>query len=153
MLDRSNGVSDESTTNEGYSMVQKAEAIVLFVHDLAGCTAFYRDTLMLPYKGSDATAATFELQDGVFLIVLSPEGAAEVLGSDVNALQPEGGPRGLLAVGVEDVDGAYEELKAKGVTFVQLPTDKWWGRRMAHFTDPEGNLWQITQPIAAKPAA
>jgi uncharacterized glyoxalase superfamily protein PhnB len=45
----------------------------------------------------------------------------------------------------------FEDLKAKGVTFVQPPTDKWWGRRMAHFTDPEGNLWEITQPIAAKP--
>ena len=133
-------------------MIHKTEAIVLFVRDLARCTAFYRDTFTLPYKGSDAQSATFLLQDGLFLILLSPEGSADLLATDVNGLKLEGGPRGLLAVSVADVDGAYAELKAKGVTFLQPPTDKPWGLRMAHFTDPEGNLWEINQPIAAKPA-
>ena len=133
-------------------MIHKVEAIVLFVQDLAGCTAFYRDTFTLPYKGSDAEAATFLLQDGLFLILLSPEGSADLLGTDVNGLKIEGRPRGLLAASVADVDGAYEELKAKGVTFVRPPTDQPWGLRMAFFTDPEGNLWEINQPIAAKPA-
>ena len=133
-------------------MIHKTEAIVLFVRDLARCTAFYRDTFTLPYEGSDAQSATFLLQDGLFLILLSPEGSADLLATDVNGLKPEGGPRGLLAVSVADVDGACAELKAKGVTFVQPPTDKPWGLRMAHFTDPEGNLWEINQPIAAKPA-
>lgn len=67
MLDSSHGVGDPKhdriTTEEGDRMMQKAEAIVLFVQDLAGCTAFYRDTLALPYEGSDATASTFLLQD------------------------------------------------------------------------------------------
>jgi uncharacterized glyoxalase superfamily protein PhnB len=58
-----------------------------------------------------------------------------------------GGPRGLLAVEVADVDAAYEDLTARGVTFVQPPTDKPWGRRMAHFADPEGTLWEIYQDI------
>jgi uncharacterized glyoxalase superfamily protein PhnB len=53
---------------------------------------------------------------------------------------------------VEDVDGTYAELTAKGVTFVQLPTDKPWGLRMAYFADPEGNLWEITQEMDATPA-
>jgi uncharacterized glyoxalase superfamily protein PhnB len=62
-----------------------------------------------------------------------------------------GGPRGLLAAVVADVDAAYEELKAKGVTFVRPPTDQSWGLRTAHFADPEGNLWEINQSIEAKP--
>jgi lactoylglutathione lyase len=132
-------------------MIHKAEATVLFVQDLAGCTAFYRDIFKLPYIGSDAQSATFLLQDGLFLILLSPEGSADLLGTDANGLKLEGGPRGLLAVSVANVDGAYAELNANGVTFVQRPTDKWWGLRMAHFTDPEGNLWEINQPIATKP--
>jgi catechol 2,3-dioxygenase-like lactoylglutathione lyase family enzyme len=137
---------------EEYRMIQKAEAIVLFVHDLAGCTTFYRDTFTLPYKGSDAQSATFGLQEGLYLILLSPEGAAGLLGTEVTALKLEGGLRGLLAVSVVDVDGTYAELKGKGVTFVRIPTDQPWGLRTAHFTDPEGNLWEINQPIAAKPA-
>jgi|SRR5215831_793238 len=133
-------------------MIHKVEAIVLFVQDLAECTAFYRDTFTLPYQGSDAQSATFLLQDGLYLILLSPQGSAGLLATDVNALRAEGGARGLLAVSVADVDGAYEDLKAKGVTFVRTPTDQPWGLRTAHFTDPEGNLWEINQPTAATPA-
>ena len=152
VLDRFTGVGDRehcrTTTEEGYSMIHKVEAIVLFVNDLAACTAFYRDTFTLPYKGSDAQSATFGLQEGLYLILLSPEGAAGLLATEATALKYGGGSRGLLAVSVEDVDSAYEDLKGKGVPFVRLPTDQPWGLRTAHFTDPEGNLWEINQPIA-----
>ncbi len=134
-------------------MIRKAGAMVLFVRDLDGCAAFYRDTLLLPYHGGEPdTNAVFLLQDGLFLVLLSPSGAADVLGTAVQALPSAGGPRGYVAAPVADVDAAYEDLKARGVTFVQRPTDKPWGLRLAHFTDPEGNLWEITQPIAANPA-
>ena len=132
-------------------MIQKVVACVLFVQDLAGCTAFYRDTFKLRLQESDADGASFLLEDGLYLILLSPSGAADLLETDVDQLKFGGGPRGLLAAGVADVDAAYEELKAKGVTFVRPPTDQPWGLRTAHFTDPEGNLWEINQPIQAKP--
>lgn len=61
-----------------------------------------------------------------------------------------GGPHGLLAASVEDVDAAYEELKAKGATFVRPPTDQRWGLRTAHFVDTEGNPWEINQSIRTK---
>jgi lactoylglutathione lyase len=131
-------------------MIRKIEAVVLFVQDLAGCTAFYRDTFKLQYQGSDAESSSFLLEEGLYLILLSPEGAADLLGRQVNERRIAGGPRGLLAAGVADVDAAYEELKAKGVTFVRPPTDQRWGLRTAHFADPEGNLWEINQAIAAK---
>lgn len=141
----------DSTKKEGMeTMIHKIEAIVLFVQDLAGCTAFYRDTFKLPYQGNDADSATFLLQKGMYLILLSPEGAANLLGTQANLLKSEGGSRGLLAAGVADVDVAYEELKAKGVTFVRPPTDQPWGLRTAHFADPEGNLWEINQPMNTK---
>jgi lactoylglutathione lyase len=141
-----------STREEEYCMIKKAETIALFVHDLDGCTAFYRDTLALPLKGSDPGLAAFDLPGGLMLVLLSPEGAAEVLGTEVTELKLEGESRGYIAVSVVDVDDTYAELTANGVTFVQLPTDKPWGLRMAHFTDPEGNLWEITQDIAENPA-
>jgi lactoylglutathione lyase len=132
-------------------MIHKIEAVVLFVQDLTACTAFYRDTFKLPYQGSDAHSASFLLQEGLYLILLLPEGATDLVGTPGNALKTKGGPRGLLAAGVTDVDAAYEELKGKGVTFVRPPTDQRWGLRTAHFTDPEGNLWEINQPVASKP--
>lgn len=131
-------------------MIHKIEAVVLFVQDLAACTAFYRDTFKLQYQGSDANSANFLLQEGLYLILLSPAGAADLLGKQVHELKIEGGSRGLLAASVTDVDAAYDELKAKGVTFVRPPTDQPWGLRTAHFVDPEGNLWEINHSIEAQ---
>jgi catechol 2,3-dioxygenase-like lactoylglutathione lyase family enzyme len=129
--------------------VNPTKAIVLFVHDLEECTAFYRDTLQLPYQGSEPdTNAVFLLQEGLSLILLSPSGAADVLGTAAQAIPSAGGPRGYLVTSVANVDATYEDLTAKGITFVQPPTNKPWGLRLAHFTDPEGNLWEITQPLA-----
>jgi|SRR5579872_171064 len=142
------GLSDNSTKKEEVeTMIHKIEAVVLFAQDLAGCTAFYRDTFKLQYKGSDANSASFLLEEGLYLILLSPSGAADLLGTEVNEPKIKGEPRGLLAAGVADVDAAYEELKAKGVTFVRPPTDQPWGLRTAHFADPEGNLWEINHSI------
>lgn len=130
-------------------MIRKIEATVLFVQDLNRCAAFYRDTFRLNYQGSDAQSATFLLQEGLYLILLSPAGAADLLGTQENTLPAQAGPRGLLAAGVADVDAAYEELQAKGVTFLRPPTDQRWGLRTAHFADPEGNIWEINQAITA----
>jgi catechol 2,3-dioxygenase-like lactoylglutathione lyase family enzyme len=132
-------------------MIHKIEAMVVFAQDLARCTEFYRDTFKLQYQGSDAHSSSFLLEEGLYLILLSPEGAADLLGTQANELKIEGGARGLLAAGVADVNAAYEELKVKGVTFVRPPTDQRWGLRTAHFADPEGNLWEINQSIEAKP--
>jgi lactoylglutathione lyase len=143
-------VHDSIQKEEEETMIHKIEAIVLFVHDLAICTAFYRGTFNLAYQGSDAQSASFLLQEGLYLILLSPEGAADLQGTPGNSLKIEGGPRGLLAAGVADVDAAYEELKGKGVTFVRPPTDQRWGLRTAHFTDPEGTLWEINQSLGSK---
>jgi len=63
-----------------------------------------------------------------------------------------GTPRGQRAVGqfnifVENVDEAFEGLKAKGVDFIVEPMDRYWGRRTAHFKDPDGAIWEISQSI------
>src|SRR5579859_3274878 len=131
-------------------MIQKMEAIVLFVQNLAECTAFYRETFKLRYQGSDANSSNFLLQEGLYLILLSPTASANLLGPEGNDVKRSGGPHGLLAASVADVDAAYDELKAKGVTFVRPPTDQPWGLRTAHFADPEGNLWEINQPVKPK---
>jgi predicted enzyme related to lactoylglutathione lyase len=49
---------------------------------------------------------------------------------------------------VEDVDRAYQELKARGVTFQQEPTDMPWGHRVATVRDPEGRQVSLAQAIA-----
>ena len=130
-------------------MIHSVKATVLFVHDLEKCTTFYRDNLGFQVDQQDADAAGFALENQYF-ILLKVSAAAQMISEEPLELKIEGGPRGLLAAGVEDVDAAYEELKAKGATVLRPPTDQPWGLRTAYFTDPEGNLWEINQPVAAQ---
>lgn len=127
-------------------MFHKVMATVLFVQDLPGCVSFYRDTLGLEVQESDADSASFQMEN-VYFLLLKATAAAQMISAEPLELKFEGGPRGLLAAGVENVDAAYEELKAKGVTFLQPPTDQTWGLRTAYFADPQGHIWEINQSI------
>src|SRR5262245_44695919 len=53
-----------------------------------------------------------------------------------------------LYLEVRDVDRAYRELQAKGVTFLQAPADMPWKHRVAILRDPEGRTILLAQPIA-----
>jgi len=141
---------NEAKKAEVATMIHRIDATVLFVRDLARCTTFYRDTLGLQVTNSDPNSLTFQMENQ-YLLLLEVSAAADLIRSEVNALSIEGGPRVLLAAGVEDVDAAYESLVAKGVTFLRPPTNQPWGLRTAHFADPEGNLWEINQSLEAKP--
>jgi len=133
-------------------MVEKTKAVVLFAQDLTTLTTFYKETFRLDYQGADEQGSYFKLGDDIYLILLNPEGSADLLAKDVQDPQitNKGNPRGLLAVAVPNCDTAYEELKSKGVDFIRPPTDQRWGLRTAHFADPEGNLWEINHAIEAK---
>ncbi len=130
-------------------MIRRIVATELFVNDLASCTAFYRDTLGLELKESDSESSVFKIGD-VYFFLLELSGAAHLISEEPLELKLEGGPRSLLAVEVDDVDAAYEALKSKGVTLLRPPTDQPWGLRTAHFSDPEGNPWEIHQSIGSK---
>jgi lactoylglutathione lyase len=141
--------SDSTKKEEVKTMFHRVDATVLFVRDLARCMTFYRDTLGLEVQESDPNSVSFQMEN-VYFLLLEVSAAADLISSEASALKIEGGPRGLLAAGVEDVDASYEALKAKGVTFLRPPTNQSWGLRTAHFADPEGNLWEINQSIEAK---
>jgi len=129
-------------------MIRNIVATVLFVRDLDRCLTFYRDTLGLEMQNSDPHSAAFRMAN-IYFLLLDVSAAARLIGSVESELniEIEGGPRGLLAAEVEDVDATYEKLKARGVTFLRSPIDQPWGKRTAHFVDPEGNFWEINQPM------
>jgi lactoylglutathione lyase len=126
-------------------MFHKVMATVLFVHNLEACKAFYRDTLGLPMQESDANSAGFQLEN-IYLILLKAPAAADMVSEQPLDMTFAGGPRSLLAAGVDNVDAAYAALKAKGVAVLRPPTDQPWGLRTAYFADPEGHVWEINQP-------
>ena len=131
-------------------MIRRIDATVIFVRDLARCMTFYRDTLGLHVATSDANSVAFRLENQYVLLLALPA-AADLIRAEVTTLSSEGGPRVLLAAGVEDVDATYQELVAKGVTFLRPPTNQPWGLRTAHFADPEGHLWEINQSSGPEP--
>src|SRR6266849_8528760 len=131
-------------------MFHRVDATVLFVRDLARCLTFYRDTLGLKVTESTPERVTVHMEN-VYFLLLEVSAAAHMISEEANALKIEGGPRVLLAAGVEDVDVAYEALKAKGVAFLRPPTNQPWGLRTAYFADPEGHLWEINQSLGSKP--
>ncbi len=79
--------------------------------------------------------------------IMEVSAAARMVSEEPLDLKIEHGPRGFLAARVDDIDATYETLKAKGVTFLRLPANQSWGLRTAYFADPEGNLWEINQPV------
>ena len=129
-------------------MFHSIAATVLFVKDMAKCKTFYRDTLGLQVTEHDAEHVSVQM-DNVYFLLLEVGAAAHMISEQELELKIEGGPRGLLAAGVKDIDAIYEGLKAKGVTFLRPPADQPWGLRTAYFADPEGNVWEINQPIGA----
>jgi lactoylglutathione lyase len=119
---------------------------VLFVEDLARAKTFYTEILGLSLGFEDDTSAGVFLGEEMMILVTVPSA------KDMLPGQPLGSPRGQNAVGlfnifVDNVDETYASLSAKGVDFIVDPVDREWGRRTAHFKDPEGVIWEISQSI------
>ncbi len=127
-------------------MIRSIVAAELLVQDLAACAAFYRDTLGLQVHESEADHVAFKVGD-LYFFVQEFASAARMMSGEPLDLPAGGGSHVLLAASVDDVDAMYAALKAKGVHMLRPPADQPWGLRTAYFTDPEGNFWEIHQPI------
>jgi uncharacterized glyoxalase superfamily protein PhnB len=120
-------------------------AITVFVDDLAGVAAFYREVLDLDLLFADDVSAAFDL-GGTVVNVLAVSAAADVVApAEVAAV---GGPvRLLLSLWVEDVDATCAQLRDRGAVLLNGPVDRPWGKRTAAFADPAGTVWEVAQDI------
>jgi uncharacterized glyoxalase superfamily protein PhnB len=50
-----------------------------------------------------------------------------------------------MSVTARDVRQAYEQLSARGVRFEAAPSRQSWGGMLAHFYDPDGNMWSLVE--------
>jgi lactoylglutathione lyase len=119
---------------------------VLFVGDLEASKAFYVDALGFTLGFGDSTSAGLFLGDEMFLLVTVPS-AEDMLAGETLGTPRDQRATGLFNIFVEDVDEAFAQLRAKGIEFIIEPTDREWGRRTAHFKDPDGVVWEISQSI------
>jgi catechol 2,3-dioxygenase-like lactoylglutathione lyase family enzyme len=126
----------------------------VLVHDPDGALTFYRDTLGLELRNDVA-------RDGFRWITVGAASQPDVAIVITNYLN--GSPAdsdtlaGLIAKGAlngvhfrsDDLDAAFEKVKAAGAEIVQEPTEQFWGTKDFAVRDPSGNLIRIDQPPAA----
>lgn len=114
-------------------MIKRVNWLEVKVTDMKQSLAFYRDVLSLKVKNEWPYYAIFDLPGTLtFAIMLGGRKGRK-----------EGAPNIYFAV--EDLDAEYEELKKKGVDFIEPPKKQYWGGYAALFADPDGNLFYLTQ--------
>lgn len=129
-------------------MIDHINALVLPVRDVKTCAIFYRDKLglNLDQLENDEAYLSFGRAGGIVLALKSLDQTAKQISAERIRPDEEGGvKRNHCVVFVSDLNKEYEELNQKGVNFVKSPTTQPGGWRTAHFEDPEGNLWEISQ--------
>ena len=130
----------------------KFNNVRLLVKDYTKCFKFYSEQLGLePVWGDENSCyASFKVADGIegFALFVSDFMAPAVGNAD--KVQPSGcREKSMVSFEVENVDEAYQSLLAKGISFINKPTDMPdWGMRVVHLRDPEENLIELFTPLA-----
>ena len=63
----------------------------------------------------------------------------------LSSMAGDGVAGGVVNVVVEDVDGLFRELVARGCPIALAPTDQTWGSREMYVRDPDGNSIRFQQ--------
>ncbi|MER5646274.1 VOC family protein [Streptosporangium sp. NPDC002524] len=125
------------------------------VNDLDESLAFYRDGLGLEVR-NDVASGGFRwvtlgsaTQPGLEIVLSEPHAGRSQ--ADGDALQ-ELLTKGVLPMSVfstDDLDAAFERVRASGAEVLQEPIDQPWGPRDCAFRDPSGNMVRIQQEAKA----
>lgn len=108
-------------------------AVRIFVRDWPRACAFYGETLGLTerFRNDEIGWAEYDIGGPCF-------GVERVRPGDQEGESLVGRFLGV-SLKVDDIEGVYESLKAKGVVFTSPPERQAWGGALAHFQDPDGN--------------
>ena len=127
----------------------------LWVHDQDEALAFYTEKLgfsdqsdvTVPEMGNFRWLTVAPAGQDDFAIVLMAIPGAPVMdegtADDVRNLVSKGFA-GTVFLTTDDVHASYEELKARGVEFVEAPEERPYGIDSG-FRDPSGNAFRLTQ--------
>lgn len=122
------------------SWATNISAATLFVEDLDEAKSFYQRVFDLPVFFEDSNSAVFKVGTVLINLLVDSE-APELIGPAT--VGDRAGHRFQFTVAVEDVDATYQELRSRGVEFLNGPIDRPWGIRTASFEDPGGHIWEI----------
>jgi predicted enzyme related to lactoylglutathione lyase len=126
----------------------------LWVHDQDEALAFYTDKLGMEVR-ADVTLPEMNFrwlavapagQPDVAIVLMAIPGAPVMdpdTGEEVRNLMAKGFA-GTVFLSTDDCQASYEELKARGVEFVDPPEERPYGIDSG-FRDPSGNHFRLTQ--------
>ena len=112
-------------------VLRSLSAVRIFVNDLDRARRFYGDVLELRETATAPEWAVFDI-DGKNLIIekVPPDDSEHDLVGRLLA----------VSFAVDDIDAAYRDLTAKGVSFPEPPERQSWGGTLAFPRDPDGNI-------------
>lgn len=125
--------------------LSKLDVITLFVEDLPAARKFYSEVFGLEVIWEDEASAVVRMSN-LMINLLRVSNAPTLI--EPTPVAAPGGSRALLTIEVDDADAVCAELAAHGVTLLNGPVDRPWGRRTAAFADPAGNTWEIAQVLS-----
>jgi catechol 2,3-dioxygenase-like lactoylglutathione lyase family enzyme len=122
------------------------EVVTLFVTDIDATKAFYAKVFAAEVLFEDAVSAVLQFSGTMVNLLAASQAPELVTPSPVAA--PGAGATMLLTVRVDNVDEACAELAALGVSLLNGPMDRPWGRRTAAFADPSGHVWELAHELS-----
>jgi catechol 2,3-dioxygenase-like lactoylglutathione lyase family enzyme len=125
---------------EGAIVDMKLELIAVPVTDVDRAKAFYVE------RAGFNPDHDHTLGEDVRFVQLTPPGSgcSIALGTGITETAPGSAP-GITLV-VDDIDTARDQLAERGVNITEVQ-DMPWGARHAHFTDPDGNPWDLQERV------
>jgi predicted enzyme related to lactoylglutathione lyase len=125
----------------------------LTVDDQDQALAFYRDVLELEVR-NDVTMETFrwvtlspKSQPEVEIVLMDPRMTPHQADVDtLLSLMTKGALNGVI-FRTDDVDAAFEKIRASGAEVMQEPIDQPYGVRDCGFRDPSGNPLRVAGPL------
>ncbi|WP_406183474.1 VOC family protein [Streptomyces sp. NBC_01006] len=134
----------------------KLSQCFIAVDDHEKALAFYRDALGLEvrndvaFEGMRWVTVGSPAQPDVEIVLEPPAANPNAAPADKRAmaeLLAKGMLRGVI-FSTDDVDAAFERIRAAGAEVLQEPADQPYGVRDCAFRDPAGNMLRFSQPRA-----
>ncbi|MGR9250695.1 VOC family protein [Rhizobium leguminosarum] len=126
-------------------LLDRIEVVTLFVDDIDEAKAFYQKVFAPEIVYEDAVSSVLKFS-GTMINLLKVTEAPQLVDPSAVAA-PGSGARVLLTIKVDAVDAVCAELRKLGVTLLNGPIDRPWGRRTAAFADPSGHVWEVAQEL------
>ncbi|MFN7022945.1 MAG: VOC family protein [Pseudorhizobium sp.] len=121
------------------------EVVTLFVDDITKAKDFYGRVFQPEVIYHDQVSCVLNF-DGAAVNLLEASQAVELVQPALVA-PATAGARALLTIRIADVDAKCTLLLGLGVSLLNGPVDRPWGRRTAAFADPSGHVSEVAQEI------